>query len=371
MTTVNLHGHLQDKFGTGHELSVHSMDEAIRALACNWDDFAEEFAKDDREYHIVVNQELDYAPEEMLTAPVGAKDVIDIMPVTAGSGGGSMSRKDWAKAIGGAVLIVVGAIFFIPSGGATGVLIGAGIGLLLSGVSALWVPDVATEGYNETSKNTSFRGPQNLVGQGHPVPIGYGRLRIGTVLISATFHSNMEVVGSARSYLNSKTGQYEVIYSQIDDEGEDEGFYELWKLWDGTTLEGRDVSKWIGDPEGYVPGDRIDVGVNEITLPPAPRGTGNSSNKKIIYEEPEILGSDSTTAEFRQEYDSYAYWHAGTERYRVANFTPNIDSNYQPPYYVDWRSDGTYMYIRNPHYKGTYHEPSGQDIQVYQPTTVI
>jgi predicted phage tail protein len=64
-----------------------------------------------------------------------------------------------------------------------------GWGLVLGGVSSLlFTPkthDPAATERPENKPSYAFNGPVNTTAQGNPVPVGYGRLRVGSQVISA------------------------------------------------------------------------------------------------------------------------------------------------------------------------------------------
>lgn len=253
MIKVNLHGHLKDSFGTGHEFAVHTMADVLRALNANFDNFDSELAKNERRYHVIVDDKVDYGTEDMIPAPIGSNATVDIIPYIEGSGG----DVDIWQIIGGIALIAAGIVLTVASEGAGSpigaTLIGMGIGLLVGGIASFFVPDVETEGYSKTNKNTSFSGPKNLVGQGYPVPIGYGRLRIGSNLISATFSNSYEVISTARVWQDDNDNYYVKYSVDIDDPFEP---YDLSRLWESD------------DPNGVSDGEYIEIpGMGPMPVP--------------------------------------------------------------------------------------------------------
>lgn len=153
--------------------------------------------------------------EEEISHPIG-QNVIRIIPVVAGAGGG-VGKILAGVAIIGLSILTAGAFGF-ALGSAAGIgtfaTIGVGIGasLALSGVSQLLTPvpriapPSAMSGYSPTytaqtmresemdpQKSYSFSGIQNTSVQGTPVPIIYGETVVGSVVISANV-STQEVV---------------------------------------------------------------------------------------------------------------------------------------------------------------------------------
>ena len=101
-------------------------------------------------------------------------------------------------------------LVFIPGGQFFGAaLILAGIGLAAAGFMALLsspppfvapefqAPQIAAKGGG--GKSYLFDGPTNTRGEGGPIPIGYGRLTIGSKIISATFNTSYVANTSART----------------------------------------------------------------------------------------------------------------------------------------------------------------------------
>ena len=112
---------------------------------------------------------------------------IDIIPVIEGAG------SDIGAIIVGALLIVVGIILVATGvGGPIGaMLIIGGLGLVAAGVINLLSSPPKFEDFREIGKGGRasylFNGPTNTVNEGGPVPVGYGRLIVGSQVIEATY----------------------------------------------------------------------------------------------------------------------------------------------------------------------------------------
>lgn len=105
-------------------------------------------------------------------------DVLHITPVIGGSGGA-------VQFVVGAVLAVVGYAF---SWTGIGAVIGTiGVGLMASGVATMLAktpsPDSPERNETEKKQSTAFSNLQNLVAQGRPVPLAYGRILTGSLVI--------------------------------------------------------------------------------------------------------------------------------------------------------------------------------------------
>lgn len=192
MRNVYLHGSLGERFGRVFELDVQTAGEAIRALSANFSDFMSVIR--DGAWHVVrgktVNTGFDLDEQGVSELNLGKGD-LHIVPYIAGS-----KRGGVLKIILGAVLI--GAAFFLTAGSGLGAAIGASGGLLggitgtqvalfgavmaVAGVSQLLTPEESSSDSNENSFTMS--GPGNTYEQGAPVPLVYGHVITGGILVS-------------------------------------------------------------------------------------------------------------------------------------------------------------------------------------------
>lgn len=155
---------------------IASAAEAIRFLVANYPEIERHMA--DQHYRVSL-ADRDLALEE-IDEPCG-RQVIKIIPVIEGAGA-------VGRILAGVALI---AASFIPGVGALGVslLFGVGASLALGGVAQLLTPVPAisqgSDSPNDPRKNYSFSSIQNTSRQGTPVPIIYGEMIVGSVVISA------------------------------------------------------------------------------------------------------------------------------------------------------------------------------------------
>lgn len=191
MTPVILLGELGRKYGRRFKLDVRTPAEAVRALAANFPDFEKTVLAHKAGFRVLIGRE--ECGESELLNPAGRQS-ITIVPMVAGAGG-------LGKIILGAALIT--ASFYIPGSMAaidaalmTGVSVTTmatfafttGVSLALQGTAEMLAPNPVSNGPQERPENQPsyvFNGPVNTTAQGHPVPVGYGRLRIGSAVISA------------------------------------------------------------------------------------------------------------------------------------------------------------------------------------------
>lgn len=179
MTSVILHGRLGKEFGEHHKFLVRKPIDAIRALIANKKGFYKAFktwGKQGRLYQIICDDKIIEDDNELNNARKIKE--IHICPIIAGAGGDG----GIGQIIVGTLLIVTG-IFL----GGNAFLINAGIAMIVGGVMAmLFPPPTPTFESNVQSKSFLFSSTENSTVQGIPVPIGYGRMRIGSKVISTS-----------------------------------------------------------------------------------------------------------------------------------------------------------------------------------------
>jgi predicted phage tail protein len=156
---------------------VASAAEAVRFLVANFPQLEKHMA--DQHYRVSVGG-YDLSLEE-LQDPAGQQQ-IKIVPVLAGAGA-------VGRIIAGVALLAVG--LFVPGIGALGVqlLVGVGASLVLGGVAQLLTPvptvPQGSDSEQDPRKSYSFSGVQQTSRQGTPVPICYGEVLVGSVVISS------------------------------------------------------------------------------------------------------------------------------------------------------------------------------------------
>lgn len=128
-------------------------------------------------YNEVANSELSLKTNKLET--------IDIIPVI------EASDSDIFAIILGVILIIAGVFTFGSSAYLGMALIVGGIGVVAAGVINLLSKPPSFEPFQEiggvTKKSYLFNGPENVIGEGGPVPVGYGRLIVGSQTVSASY----------------------------------------------------------------------------------------------------------------------------------------------------------------------------------------
>ncbi|HFK5807495.1 TPA: tail assembly protein [Enterobacter bugandensis] len=184
MRTIRLYGILGSTFGREFKLSVASPKEAIRALCVIVPGF-ERFLNTSKQRgltYAVFSGKRNLNDDELSMNQSTAD--IRIAPVILGSKRGGVFQT-----ILGVALVAVGAVASYFGGGAVGVpLMQFGAAMALGGVVQMLSPQTTGLASKQSADNKAsyaFGGVTNTTAQGNPVPLLYGRRRIGGAIISA------------------------------------------------------------------------------------------------------------------------------------------------------------------------------------------
>jgi predicted phage tail protein len=219
MKKVVLRGELGKRFGRVHHFDLNTPAEAIRALCANFEGFQESLVTSEERGvgYIVQVGRLAIEELEEIHNPTGQSEEISITPVLAGAG--AVARIIVGVALVAASFLFPGAGLFGAGFGVFGPLAPAtiatlttigtvtsviGAALILSGTAQLLSPQNADlpgltsntpdrrnsfdPARNDPADNRSsyiYNGAVNLTAQGNPVPLCYGRMLVGSVVISA------------------------------------------------------------------------------------------------------------------------------------------------------------------------------------------
>ena len=173
MVTVRFYGDLK-QFGTVFKLDIGSVPEAIRALVIQIPGLREHIEKGS--YKVRVDGK--YIGDEGVHSEVSS--TLHLTPVVQGAGKNLV-------AIG---QIVVGIVMIVASfytGGATAVAyFASGAGMILGGVAQLLtkMPSMDPMKDSEDLKSSSFSNLANMTAQGAPVPLIYGKMMVGSKVLS-------------------------------------------------------------------------------------------------------------------------------------------------------------------------------------------
>ncbi len=188
MKVVKVYGALRELLGkTRFEFVADTPAQAMRALLANFP-YLERWLIDSEKngvaYRVTVGkQKIHNDDMSGMFAPWSEQDVFSITPVLIGAGRGL-----------GSILVgvaIVAAAVFIPGlglglSGALVTKVGlVGGALILGGIAQMISPVPKPPREASQLESNSFSGIANTVRQGVPVPIAYGRVFVGSAVISA------------------------------------------------------------------------------------------------------------------------------------------------------------------------------------------
>ena len=195
MRAVHLYGPLATRYGALHRFDIETAPEAVRALSANFKDFARDIGEGN--WHVVVGKTpeegMDLSIEEMDGLRLGANDV-HILPAIEGAKNRGAVKLILGVALlglsfgfGGAAMAgmmssTVAAPIF-GAGFTFGNLAGTiGLSMALTGASTLLAPK---EEKPKTWDSFVMTGPTNTADENSIVPIAYGNVIGGGVIIAA------------------------------------------------------------------------------------------------------------------------------------------------------------------------------------------
>jgi predicted phage tail protein len=212
---IKVYGKLAKHLGQrSFKAAVKSPAEAIRFLLANFPSLRGVMSEG--EYQVTVGRlGLQLSDEPMqLHYPAAPQEAIRIVPVVGGAGSGTGQILAGVGLIAAAILLGPAAGGFLGLGaglgGATGAgsavslgLVGGGFAsaigavgaaLVLGGVSQLLTPtstiSSGTDSATDPKRSYSFSGIQNVSRQGVPVPVIYGEVFTGSVIVSAGINTD-------------------------------------------------------------------------------------------------------------------------------------------------------------------------------------
>jgi predicted phage tail protein len=183
MTQVILHGILAKEFRKNFSLAIKRPKEVFDAISCSHSNFRNriaELANQGIHFALLVDgkkiaelQELNIQKESQ---------EIHLVPLIIGSGG----------------VALVGALGFSTAVGTGGAFAAAAINAVIVGVVSMGIQmalapkpkmDRPESVVNSAKQSFLFSSKANIAEQGIPVPVGYGRLRVGSAVIQSTIKS--------------------------------------------------------------------------------------------------------------------------------------------------------------------------------------
>ena len=203
MKVVKVYGSLAKRLGqTRFEFDVRTPAEAMKALLANFpglDKWFIDSAKDGIGYRVKIGKE-SIGEENIndLANPWSERDVFSIAPVISGA----ITWRQALPILAGALLITAAIVFAPTTAGAgfwgssgSGFLTAGyshalgsiGLSMVLSGVANILSPPPGPLDMKQASnlENFNFSGIINTSQVGTPIPIAYGRLFVGSTVISS------------------------------------------------------------------------------------------------------------------------------------------------------------------------------------------
>ena len=180
MTIINIHGILAREYGKSFILSLPNPKNLLEAIDCNKQGFLQRLIELQREglcYDIIVNKtRITNGPDmENMSSPA----TIDLVPAISGSGP--------------FMAPILGAMFSVGAGAGLTFAASLANAVLFAAISYALAPKPENEALEVVAGGSKssmiFSNTANLASQGSPVPIGYGRLIVGSQVIQATIKS--------------------------------------------------------------------------------------------------------------------------------------------------------------------------------------
>jgi predicted phage tail protein len=177
MTEIYLHGILAQEYGKVFRFEIAKPKDALKAIDANREGFIPRILELQREgflYDIIVNKERVTCPQQL---NVGDGGRIDIVPAIVGS-----------------AFLGVAAGGLFGGGFLANIVLAVGLAALqyaLTPKADLGLPDQQSLSASASAHKSSyiFGSHLNTADQGQPVPLGYGRLKVGSAVIQSSIKS--------------------------------------------------------------------------------------------------------------------------------------------------------------------------------------
>jgi len=192
MTTIKIHGVLAHDVGDVFLMDVGKTSQVIEAIDANRPGFIKKINQLSRKgfyYSIIVDGKRIKNTYAFLKSKKAKK--IDIVPVICGEGGVIIGTA--IKFLASKAFITQLAIFIVSTA----------VALILAPKQKS--PDVkATEASTRgLERSFEFSNKQNIAAQGVPVPVGYGRLRVGSQVVQACIKTFPQNVQAAQAMISN------------------------------------------------------------------------------------------------------------------------------------------------------------------------
>lgn len=208
MTTIFLYGKIAQKYGKKFKFAISRPKDAIAAI----DTIHEGFSKDlidmgnaGQQYSVVVDDQIVGGVEDF----AGKKKIkeVHIVPTIFGAGVGALVTGVVALATYVGTYGVVSALV-------SQLLLAVAFSAISFGIQALMSKppkensasaSASSSTTSATSKSFLFTNKENVKQQGNPVPLGYGRLRIGSAVVQETIKSYPNSLSTFDEFVSQST----------------------------------------------------------------------------------------------------------------------------------------------------------------------
>lgn len=206
MTKVSVHGRLGEIVGKTHQFACSKLSEVFSALEANTGKLRSYMSRNKKRKFSVFVDGVGVKDKNFKLVDVKGKEVV-ILPVLMGAVGFTImlavTGTTMATIKTGAIIaaVVINIAFAI------------GMSLLMSKLLAPDDPDTAA------TSSYVFGQAENNTRQGVPVPVGYGRFRVGSTVISASLISVDRAIASNETFYDSLfelTSNSDIKEDQID-----------------------------------------------------------------------------------------------------------------------------------------------------------
>lgn len=196
MTEIHLHGILGKKYGKLHRFAIKEPKDVVRALEANYENFAKDL-KDLLKKKIIYTIVADNQWVQKNSFNKKNIKKIDFVPVILGSG------ITWVWIAVSLIISIASAVYSYVQAGKQ------------------QYPQIpGAEGTSTaSSKSLSFSNRENITEQGNPVPLVYGRLKVGSFVVQSAVKSFPLTLTLTDEFLNStskKSGNQVAIIDSPD-----------------------------------------------------------------------------------------------------------------------------------------------------------
>ncbi len=214
MTKVFLHGKLGKEFGNEFNLSINKPQDVIKAIDANNEGFQKrifDLSQEGAQYSLIADNQIIGSVEDF-SAKRKIKE-IHMVPVIYGSGVGAL-------AIGIGVLAAVGG-YVTEYVVLSTILYAVALAAISYGVQSLLAKPPAQNNQGSygtaaaTSQSYLFTNGENVTQQGNPVPLGYGRLKIGSAVIQQTIKNYPNSIATFNEFVNQSAQEGQASMSVI------------------------------------------------------------------------------------------------------------------------------------------------------------